>query len=102
MKFPNQITFSQNEFKSKVHRLFCVFDNDISSQKLQTSKKSLLLYAFYDFGFFKTKILIHLLVPDAHLSLTLNCRSRPFRREEETACNKPCMLLHLVYCTIVP
>ena len=69
MKFPNQITFLQNEFKSKVHRLFCVFDNDISSQKLQTSKKVCC------FMHFLNEKLINPLVPDAHLSLTLNCRS---------------------------
>ena len=32
-EMPNQITLLQNEFKSKVHRLFCVFVNDISSQQ---------------------------------------------------------------------
>ena len=31
MNIPNQISLLQTKMESKVHRLFCVFDNDISN-----------------------------------------------------------------------
>ena len=42
--FINQISLLQTKFKSKVHRLFCVFDNDISYLKFQPQKVSCILF----------------------------------------------------------